>query len=385
MIELTAPEQNLCRAIACRARRPNVEARHFIEAWGEEAAWSFALGNELVPHLAHALLGDAVHTDSDRWAGRHQETQRKIQSYLLELDRIGAEMNRASIPVIALKNAGITRALFDCPGCSPMGDLDILVRPSDFRRAHQLLIDDGYEFEFRSDLEDKNLVWAEKSGGAEYWKILASGEKLWLELQWRPVAGRWIRSDQEPDADDLFARSQPIEGTQVRLMAPEDNLLQVSLHTAKHSYVRAPGFRLHTDVDRLVHRDTINWDRFVSRVYDLGVKRAVYYSLAIPKMVFGSDVPDDVLSTLRPTEHKDRRIWAAIREAGLFHPHQQKFSKLGYIVFNMLMYDDVKGLARGVFPPASWMREKYGCRNRFLLPYYHGRRILDLLTRRQQT
>ena len=85
---------------------------------------------------------------------------------------------------------------------------------------------------------------------------------MWVELQWRPVAGRWIREDQEPNADDLINRSLPITGTNVRLLAPEDNLLQVCLHTAKHSYMRAIGFRLHTDVDRIVNYQNINWNIF---------------------------------------------------------------------------------------------------------------------------
>jgi len=56
------------------------------------------------------------------------------------------------------------------------------------------------------------------------------------------VAGRWIRPDQEPGAEELLARSISIPGSAARLLAPEDNLLQIALHTAKHSYVRAPGF-----------------------------------------------------------------------------------------------------------------------------------------------
>ena len=385
MIQLTELEQVLCQAIACGARRPNELAQKFVDAMGEDAAWAFADQNEIAPHLAHALHGESVHSAGDRWSKAHQQTQSRIQSYLNELDRVSAELDRDSIQVIALKNAGITRGLYDCPGCSPMGDLDILVRPADFRRAHRFLLDDGYEFEFRSELEENDLAAAEKSGGAEYWKILSNGEKLWLELQWRPVAGRWIQPDQEPAADDLFARSKPMDGTQVRLMAPEDNLLQVALHTAKHSYVRAPGFRLHTDVDRIVSRETVDWDRFLRTACDLQVKGAIYYSLIIPRKVFGTEIPDQVLNSLRPSNGRDRRMWAAIQKAGLFNPDERKFSKIGYILFSIMMYDDLKGLSRGVFPPADWMSEKYGCKNRAALSYGYARRIFDLLTRRSQT
>ena len=58
-------------------------------------------------------------------------------------------------------------------------------------------------------------------------------------------------------------------------------MLQVALHTAKHSYVRAPGFRLHVDVDRIVSTQNIDWKIFENMVCKLRVKTAVYISLAM--------------------------------------------------------------------------------------------------------
>ena len=78
-----------------------------------------------------------------------------------------------------------------------MGDIDVLVRKQDFREAHKVLTDHGYEMKFRSPLEEENIEKAERNGGAEYAVKLANGNNLWFELQWRPVAGRWIRPDQE--------------------------------------------------------------------------------------------------------------------------------------------------------------------------------------------
>ena len=101
-----------------------------------------------------------------------------------------------------------------------MGDLDVLVDPRHFRAAHQVLVEDGFEFEFRSPFESAEIDEAELGGGSEYWKKLPSGEKLWFELQWRPVAGRWIRPDQEPKASELVERSVAIEGSVVRMLAP---------------------------------------------------------------------------------------------------------------------------------------------------------------------
>jgi hypothetical protein len=267
-----------------------------------------------------------------------------------------------------------------------MGDLDVLVEKRHFRRAHEILLSEGYHFEFRSPLEKTNLTDAEENGGAEYWKILPNGKKLWFELQWRPVAGRWIRPDQEPSAEELIDRSIPIPGTALRLLAPEDNLLQVALHTAKHTYVRAPGFRLHLDVENIVRAyPDLDWDLFVRRVESLQVKTAVYFSLHIPYELFGTPIPARVRKVLRPPRWKELLIVQWLNRVRLFNPHKKKFSKLGYILFNALLYDDFKGLLRGIFPNRTWMRNRYGFNNSLLLPFYHCRRLLDLTLRRANT
>jgi hypothetical protein len=266
-----------------------------------------------------------------------------------------------------------------------MGDLDVLVAQRHFRRAHELLLTDDYTFEFRSPLEKASLEAAEQSGGAEYWKGLPGGAKLWLELQWRPVAGRWIRPDQEPKAEELLAGSIPIPGSAVRLLAPEDNLLQVALHTAKHSYVRAPGFRLHTDVDRIVRRQPLNWEVFLARVMALEVKTPVYFSLAIPRFLFGTPIPEEVLAQLQPAAWKLALITNWLQRVGLFNPDAPKFGRAGFVLFTALLYDDLKGLWRGLFPDKAWMRSHYRFHRSWLLPYYYGRRLVDLALRRVST
>ena len=166
----------------------------------------------------------------------------------------------------------------------------------------------------------------------------------------------------------------------MRLLAPEDNLLQIALHTAKHSYVRAPGFRLHTDVDRIVRRQVLNWDLFLARVLSLGVKTPVFFSLAIPRSLFGVPIPDKVLSQLQPHPWKLALITGWLhRLLGLFNPDEPKFGLAGFVLFTALLYDDLKGLWRGLFPGKDWMRAHYRFQRSWLLPYYYGRRLRRIL------
>jgi len=350
---------------------------------GDDVAWDTANSNDVASIVGHRL-SDALGPENvpERWHQAHRETHARISAYLEELDRLAAILAEKDIPVAALKNGGIARGIHPCVGCCPMGDLDVLVEKRHFRNAHLILLNQGYHFEFRSPLEEADLQAAEDGGGAEYWKMLPGGDKLWLELQWRPVAGRWIRPDQEPSAEELLARSIPIQGTTVRLLSPEDNLLQVCLHTAKHSYVRAPGFRLNLDVDRIVDRHQVDWERFTARVLATQVRTAVYFSLAIPKFLFQTPIPDGVLTALRPPRWRERLLAKQLAGAGLFNPMERKFNNSGYLLFTALLYDDFRGLCRAIIPNRSWMRERYGFHNAMLLPVYHLRRLANLAVRR---
>jgi hypothetical protein len=275
--------------------------------------------------------------------------------------------------------------VYDDPAGCPMGDLDLLIERRHVHEADRVMEAMGYRWATRSPLGEKDLTEAIDSGGAEYVQDIAPDITLWIEMQWRAVGGRWMRPDKEPDADVLLSRSVPIAGSAVRLLSPEDNLLQVSIHTAKHSYVRAPGFRLHTDVDRLVRRIDIDWREFVRRVRALEVATAVYFSLKIAVDLLGTPVPQDVLSSLEPSAWRKWAIAKMLKRAGLFHPLAAKWSRFSYILFCSLLYDSFHSLWRAAFPAPSWMTARYGIRRSWLLPLSYGRRLWDLLLNRANT
>lgn len=387
---LTEREGLLGQAIQSHDLRLAAQARNeLIARLGEIETFAWAKANGTDSILGHAPLdsasGDSPDTATcgrmDIFGAAHQAMSFRIRNFMAELDAVAAALHHNNIPMVALKNSGIARGIYTCAGCSPMGDLDLLIRPRDFRNAHRTLVDLGFQFKFRSTLEAEDLDHAEASGGSEYFRYLPNGEKLWVELQWRPVAGRWIRPDQEPSADDLIARSLAIPGTYARILSPVDNLLQVTLHTAKHTYVRAPGYRLHTDVDRIVTYCDIDWDELVRRIKTAQVCTAVYFSLALANELLETPIPRSVLASLRPASWKEARIRRWLGEVGLFFPDQPKFSSLRFLAFNALLYDDAIGLARAIFPRVSWMRQRYHC-STAAVPWYYLRRLSDLVCRR---
>lgn len=337
--------------------------------------------DEVATHLAYKVKKYNGNL-TQKWLDDYTKVDVEITNLLSELERVAKRLQQDNIRIVALKNAGITTGIYKVPSCSPMGDIDLLVSTNDFHKAHEILISDlGYTFEFRSDLEDEDLEEAFKSGGTEYCKDV-NGYKVWLELQWRPVAGRWIQPHNEPNGNELIARAIPIENSSVHLLSPEDNLLQVCLHTAKHSYCRAPGFRLHSDVDRIVRFTDINWTAFVEQVKKMKLKTAVYYSLIIPRDILETPIPVKVIQQLRPGFVQRMNIERLLNKAGLFNQNKKKFSKVGYIIFNMSLYDSLGEVLTAIFPPSKVMKKRYEFSTNILLPYYHFKRIISLVLKR---
>jgi hypothetical protein len=385
-IRLSQEQKLFCQALSADHEIAQTAAQAWMERAGDERAFAFAKTNQVAPLAAHALAGEGGFDDLPaHWAEAHNETQQRVGAYLRELDRIAGMLAGQGIRLVALKNGGIARGIYPCAGCCPMGDLDALVEERNFRKTHDLLVDDGYRLAFKPPSTLPSIEAAEANGVAEYDKELENGEKLWFELHSRPVTGRWIRPDQEPKAEELLERSLPIPGSAARLLAPEDNLLQVALHTARHSYVRAPGFRLHTDVERIVRRQAIDWEVFLRQASNLQVKTAVYFSLAIPRLLFETPIPQEVLRRLRPAGWKENWIAAWLERAGLFYPDERKFGRAGYVAFTALLYDDAGGLWKAAFPERAYMRQRYAMRSDLLLPYYHLKRLADLALRRVST
>ena len=380
---LNPVERFFCTALSGNAAGGSEELMRQFREVGDEAAWKFAQREQCESIVGAALAKSPAGNEiPQRWRDAAQEVEQRIGLYLEQLDRVAGTLAEKGIPLVALKNSGITRGIYrDLAGC-PMGDMDVLVRPDDFRVAHETLLDLGYGLGDRSPFDLEDLEAAIRHGGTEYTCPLSDGSTLWIELQWRPVAGRWIQSDQEPPADELMQRSIPIEGSAARLLSPEDNLLQVCLHTAKHSYVRAPGFRLHTDVDRITRAYDVDWDTFCERVELMNVRTPVYLSLFIPSVLFNTPVPAYVLERLNHSPLKHRMLQRWLREVGLFGPHNRKWSKPGYILFNLTLYDGLMEVWRAVFPDSAWMMEYYGNERKSGLIRLYVNRILELLTKR---
>ena len=297
----------------------------------------------------------------DYWE-KEYERQSYRQNYLKEKAKEICElMSDSGIPMVILKNGGIMLSMIPEAVKCPMEDIDSLIKKQDFYKAHDILTNNGFTFKFRSEFEEDKLDEAYRHGSAEYYINLPDGDTMWFELSWRVIDGRWIRPDMEPDTKEFIERSFMPKGTKAHVLSAEDNLLQVCIHTAKHSYCRAPGLRLHMDVDRIVSHNEINWDLFLQKVHDTHVCTSTYISLYIPKEIFGTAIPDYVLEELKPRNING--IIEMLSKAGLTHPKEKKFKKTEFLRFQTALYDSKADMIKVIYPGKAWINEKYNCNN----------------------
>lgn len=353
-----------------RERLSLIDMRSFFE---------LCLEHEMDGVVASHILGNRLIDLPDYWVQAYEEEKRHLTFLRDKAADICEEMDKNGIRMVVLKNGGIMSDMVEDAAACPMEDIDSLVKKSDFKKAHEILINNGLTFKFRSEFEFEEIEQAFRDGSTEYYITTPEGKEMWFELAWRAVAGRWIRLDLEPDCDELINASYLAGDTKVGILSPEDNLLQVCVHTAKHSYVRAPGLRLHLDVERIVAHKKIDWELFLKKVRAAHVKTSTYFSLYLAKMLFDTPVPDDVLSALRPSKGKEKRILSLISKAGLLHPKARKFSKLEFLRFQTSLYDSIGDMWFVLCPKGGRLYEIYGYKNPLKTPYYIVLRGLDLV------
>ena len=166
---LTPVQQLLCLCIRHCDYLEKDKIKQKYDSIGDEILFSQAKQNGVSSITGHALsivLGED--NVPSHWLEEYEEINKRISSYMTELEKIAGLLDKNDIQLLALKNSGITKGLYPYYGSCPMGDLDVLVSKTVFRRAHAILTGAGYKLKFRSPLEEDNIEAAEHGGGAEY-------------------------------------------------------------------------------------------------------------------------------------------------------------------------------------------------------------------------
>lgn len=230
-----------------------------------------------------------------------------------ELHKLLRLLKEKDISVIVLKGAYLAEAIYENIGLRSMGDVDLLVKKEDLQRVEQEMLALGCE------PEESNRVVAEDNWHFTY-KMPGSG--LRVEMHWIIIATSYPF---QIDVDGLWNRSRQV--TLMRAPAltfsPEDLLLYLCLHTAKHAYDMK--IKMLCDIGEIVRRQgmELNWQEISMRAKQWGTRRPVYIILRLAQELLNVTFPVDWLASLRPDGFDERYLEPA-REYFLTESDQKK-------------------------------------------------------------
>ncbi len=195
------------------------------------------------------------------------------------------------VPAVPLKGPVLAVVLYGDIALRECRDLDILVGRPDAGRAKELLLSRGYRVE--SLLEPRSDTMLLGSG---YHYPLYRDDGLAVELHWALAP----REFPYPlDADEVWTRLRPVPlgGRVVYTLGPEDLLLFLCAHGAKHCWWRPQWIR---DVAELIGREgALDWGTIARRARARGAERMLLLGLWLAYDLLDAPVPESLVARAR--------------------------------------------------------------------------------------
>jgi len=232
----------------------------------------------LPPEIEHAL-GSA-----------YAANLRRSLWFTAELARIMQHFERRQLRAIPYKGPVLAQSLYRDLGLRSFSDLDFLISSADFGRAQQALAEIGYRPSlFLTPVLTPTVERFWLRTGYERSFGSAAGKNL-VELQWALLPYFY---GVDLSVDDLLARAgrTVVGGREVPCLSPEDSLLVLCLHAAKHLWSRLSWL---ADIAETLRIQTIDDALVFSRARALGIARILGVSFWLVKNVLGAEIPTAV-------------------------------------------------------------------------------------------
>lgn len=212
------------------------------------------------------------------------------------------------ISYLLLKGAAFVDTLYQDISTRSMTDIDLLVPLSEQERVDKIVKEEG--FSFISPPENR-----------------AGGWKHHYNWQYQSVDGALIeihfalspKGMFKVDYIGLFRRKKEYStpSRTVTTLSPEDTLLSLAIHEAKHAY-SVPAHSSE-DIKRLLETWPPNWNAVIDRAASWGCKAALFITLSRAQRK-GANVPNKALKELAPSRAKLTALRAIFGPEGQAQP-----------------------------------------------------------------
>ena len=238
------------------------------------------------PLLYQRLSSTAGFVPADEMRALEQSYQTNLHKAMLlslELIRIYDRLSASGIEVLAYKGLALAETVYGDVALRRAGDIDLLIRASDFSRICDEVRELGYTpHAALPEAQERAYL---KSGYECAFDGIA-GPNL-LEVQWA-IQPRFYAVDF--DMDGLFRRAVmvPVAGRPMKTPCAEDLFVILSLHAAKHVWGRLIWL---CDLARIMNLPQVNWGLIAERAKELHILRLLRVGMLLAHRLLGAPIP----------------------------------------------------------------------------------------------
>jgi hypothetical protein len=197
-----------------------------------------------------------------------------------ELFRVLEFFAKAGIEVLVTKGPALAVRCYGDPGMREYGDLDLVIREADIRRATQAMLVLGYQPRIPLAAIDAKKMTGEYAFRKPDTNVL-------LEFHTEQTFRYHPRRLQ---IEKLFARRAliTIDARNVPVLSLEDEIVLICVHGAKHFWERLMWI---ADVAALVSRQAPDWDRAMAVAREVGAELILRLGLRLASDMLGAELP----------------------------------------------------------------------------------------------
>ncbi|MGA3212866.1 MAG: nucleotidyltransferase family protein [Terriglobales bacterium] len=290
-----------------------------------------------------------------------------------ELFRALDVLETNNVPAVAHKGPALATLLYGDPALRAYEDVDVLVPPSHALRAIRVLDEAGWKRDdtFRPAEERAYLRY-----GYEF--TLRSSTRILVELQWA-MAQRFYAVDFDLETMLYRAKTLTVSGRPIRILAPDDLLLALAVHAAKHMFERLSWL---VDIAALISAMSLNWEKVARESRRYGIWRIVSVAINAAAAISGISVPAEALQGLgdpKVSAMSNLLLSNGLNAGALFPPRTTGYFAIFFRLRERLQ-DRLRMARRLVFKPgpSEWSMVRLP---ELLFPLYVPIRVFRLICR----
>ena len=129
-----------------------------IEKIDLKELYNLCVQHEMDGVVASNIIKNDVCVLPEYWIKKYENEKKHLKFLKNKACEICEKMAENGIKMVILKNGGIMCDMISDEAACPMEDIDSLVKKSDFLKAHDILIENGLSFKFRSEYEKEEIL-----------------------------------------------------------------------------------------------------------------------------------------------------------------------------------------------------------------------------------